>query len=129
MENIKIINIKNAQENTEKHQSRGNQIPFIGMERLIFTCKGNQNLLNQQHVSRALFPCVDSVRAEIYLAKLCICSKILQLCELWFKELLNYCQSTVHRLETLAVTDSMEVNVPFFLLQGPILYCNWFFPQ
>jgi hypothetical protein len=58
---MKLLSSKKTQENTEKHQSRENAIYFIGMGRLIFTFKGNQNLLKQRHVSRALPPSVLAV--------------------------------------------------------------------
>jgi hypothetical protein len=59
---MKLLRSKNTQENAEKHkESLGNAIHFIGMDRLIFTSKGNENLLKQQHVSRALPPSVLAV--------------------------------------------------------------------
>jgi hypothetical protein len=52
--NHEIIKNENAQEKAEKHESRRNAIHFIGMDRLIFTFEGNQNLLKQRCVSMAL---------------------------------------------------------------------------
>jgi hypothetical protein len=60
-DNHEIIKIENAQENAEKRESRGNAIHFIGMDRLIFTVEGNQNLLTQRRVSRTLPPSVLAV--------------------------------------------------------------------
>jgi hypothetical protein len=61
-DNHEIIKTENTQENTEKHQeSRGNVIYFIEMDKLLFTFKGNQNLLKQWRVSSALPPSVLAV--------------------------------------------------------------------
>jgi hypothetical protein len=61
-DNHEIIKIENTQGNAKKtSESRGNAIHFIGMDKLIFTFKGNQNLLKQRRVSRALPPSVLTV--------------------------------------------------------------------
>jgi hypothetical protein len=54
-DNHEIISIENK-ENAEKPQSHEEMRSFLGMDKLVFIFKGNQNLLKQRRVSRALPP-------------------------------------------------------------------------